>query len=257
MNPSKRLRSASPAFFVAASVLSAVTLLIGCGGTSGSTRTDSTTRPTTGFAELSTRRCPTFSGVELAQTPLNPTTVVPMSRVLGLTLTAYRDSAGTTLVAPNGYRCKAGIGTDGSETIEAYPKSLPVSPSNGLPPNLHTGPGVSLQSTPACQGCIASTICSLLPNAKVVREYRNEGALQCRPKPVREQVGRFGQNAVVFTDPPGVSGQGNPSGGSYPAYGVLAYSTYTGSTEVTCTLPRPEAEICPAIVSAALGSASR
>jgi len=56
---------------------------------------------------------------------------------------------------------------------------------------------------------------------------------------------------VVFEDPPGVTGDGNPSGGKYSANGVMTYYSKSdnGSWIDTCTLPEEEKALCKAALN--------
>jgi hypothetical protein len=57
---------------------------------------------------------------------------------------------------------------------------------------------------------------------------------------------------VTFEDPPGVKGDGRPSGGQYPADGVMTYhpsAQEDGSWQETCTLPASEKNICTAVLN--------
>ncbi len=99
---------------------------------------------------------------------------------------------------------------------------------------------------PACQDCVLTLVCPLFPN--VATALRSIG-LSCHVPPVTEQDSwRRGSpsspdgGAVAFVDPAHVKGTGYPSGGAYPARGILLYSPSTkgqpsaqASLE-TCTL---------------------
>jgi hypothetical protein len=75
--------------------------------------------------------------------------------------------------------------------------------------------------------------------------------------PAVEQVVRLGTHAVAFEDQPDVAGTGNPSGGPYPANGVVIYNnsnaTYPNAGEETCTLPEAQHSICTEILNDFLG----
>jgi hypothetical protein len=51
---------------------------------------------------------------------------------------------------------------------------------------------------------------------------------------------------VAFSDPPGVAGDGIPSGGQNPANGAMTYysADQNGSWLETCTLPAAEKDMC-------------
>ena len=56
---------------------------------------------------------------------------------------------------------------------------------------------------------------------------------------------------MAFTDPPGIKGTGQPSGGQYPANGVMTYhpSAQDGSWQETCTLPASEKDVCTVVLN--------
>jgi hypothetical protein len=162
-------------------------------------------------------------------------------------LAAYRNRAGTTLVAPKGWECQAGIGVDGNENISVYPRGK----DDPAEYPAHSGMVVSFQLTPACQGCIAEAVCALFPEAKVAQQYAAFGT-GCSAKPLREQVTHVSQATVLYFDPPKVEGTGVGSGGAVPSMGALSFSESLGARKVSCTLPPNRAEACVGIVSATL-----
>ncbi len=58
--------------------------------------------------------------------------------------------------------------------------------------------------------------------------------------PLREQVHRLRSNVTLFEDLPGVRGSGWPSGGSYPANGLVGIGEHGLVFRSTCTLPTSE-----------------
>ena len=56
---------------------------------------------------------------------------------------------------------------------------------------------------------------------------------------------------VAFEDPPGVNGTGQPSGGQYPADGVMTYHTSArdGSWQEACTRPASEKNVCTTVLN--------
>lgn len=200
---------------------------------------------------MRTQKCHTELATSLPPQPLTATTraALPVSVAEGLV--AYRDTAGTTIIAPKGWECDAGIGADGGELISAYP---PDHPDPAEPP-FGTGEVVSLQLIPACQGCIAEAVCALFPRAKVVLDYATIGSPTCRPKPLREQITHVSRATVMYVDPPNVEGTGTGSGGDVPSIGALSFSEGSGVRKVSCTLPADRAEACAAIVGATMFAA--
>jgi len=85
----------------------------------------------------------------------------------------------------------------------------------------------------------------------------------CSSRPARETViwsagspavTSSGYDAIGFADPPGVKGDGALSGGAYAARGVVLFA-WAGplrwrASDITCTLPAPDADLCTAILSA-------
>jgi hypothetical protein len=79
---------------------------------------------------------------------------------------------------------------------------------------------------------------------------------QCsRRRPPAEVVTQLSATAAGFEDPPGVVGDGFPSGGSQPANGVVIHhgpvpapGAETGLAE-TCTLPEAQRGLCTAILN--------
>jgi hypothetical protein len=235
-------------------VLLAITGLgAGCGGggnttfirEGGSTAGGEESRPAPAFAELPTERCKTLQGYRTSPVPLQAMTPTGVPASLGSkSLAAYRNTSGTTLVAPRGWQCRSTVGVDGSESIVVA--LIPVK-------NIfeeHPEEAVSLVSIPACVGCIAKRLCPIFPKAAPVRVYSPQ--LPCHVKPLRENAAIIGPYTATFEDPPKIKGQGFPSGGKNAAIGMLSYSKSSGFGQITCTLPTSMSAVCPAIASAGL-----
>jgi hypothetical protein len=67
-------------------------------------------------------------------------------------------------------------------------------------------------------------------------------------------VTRIAAYSVLFEDPPGVRGNGFPSGGPYPADSLLMVNAKTSSSSIaanqeTCTLPRAQHALCTMILN--------
>jgi hypothetical protein len=145
-----------------------------------------------------------------------------------------------SVLAPRAWKCVGTIGVDGSET-------LTVSPSGSLKPEQ----AVTVESIPACQGCIAGLVCSFFPN--VLKDWP---AMDCKKSPPTELVMHPNATTTFFEDPPGVAGAGNPSGGSYPANGVLIFDQSMGNrtglrpaAQATCTLPESDHALCTVVLN--------
>ena len=65
------------------------------------------------------------------------------------------------------------------------------------------------------------------------------------------------RRAVAFEDRPCVVGTGSPSGGPYPANGVVIYNSngtkYPNAGEETCTLPEAQHSTCADVLDDFLG----
>jgi hypothetical protein len=205
--------------------------------------------PEAAFAGLPTVKCHTIVGISRPAAALGARTEVAIPPSLAEGLSAYRDRAGTTIVAPSGWSCEAAIGVDGSEHVTAYPKG---EADPGQEPGA-SGPVVQLNIASACQGCQAEALCTLFPQAKPVASYyEGVGGEECPEKPLHEEVAYPSPETAMFTDPPHVKGSGTGSGGADPSLGALTYSEPFGVHKVSCTLPPPQAGVCAAIVAAAL-----
>jgi hypothetical protein len=192
-------------------------------------------------SKLKTKNCPTqaaFSGGRVRP----PASVSVSSPRSAGPLVAYAASNGTLLPAPPKWECTASVGVDGSETIGAGPAG---SVQGGNFPHLRQG-GPSVQATlvPACEGCIASLICSFFPQAGVVKVY--ESFDPCEDRPRGELRHRISRSAVLFVDPPGAAG----SGTALPTIGVTTYKRATGARQLNCTLPASEVNTCGAAIVA-------
>jgi hypothetical protein len=106
--------------------------------------------------------------------------------------------------------------------------------------------GLTLTAEPACVGCQADEACPLF-----AAFARGLGFPCSTGVPAREKVTRPDSHVALFEDPPGVFGDGWPSGGRDPANGVVGVkgSLNPGPHErsvyrSTCTLPAQDRSIC-------------
>ena len=177
-------------------------------------------------------------------------------------LSFYSDDARSLspLLAPRGWHCRVETGADGSGEIAVFPPSVASFRGD---PGAYAGQSIEAVVAlwlPACQGCVYSAVCKLVPAAV---SQLGEGMLPCPAKPPQEQDSWIRgtadsravptNDAVTFEDPSGVAGTGLPSGGMYPANGVVLYR-FNGigrgqaSTE-TCTLPMSQKVLCTTILN--------
>lgn len=170
-------------------------------------------------------------------------------------LSYYSDSTRSVLpiLAPRGWNCSAGVGADGTVAVDVFPSGTSNKRSDAQ--------GVYASAIPGCQGCISETACPLVPSAV-------EGSLSLyspcpykrpRAEEVRWAMGSpntpasdYTYDVVYFTDPPGVAGDGDPSGGPFTARGVLLFTNgpdiFTSASLETCTLPTHLAGLCTPIL---------
>jgi len=239
-------------FLVVLAGLMAALILVSCGvGDSAGAMSES--QPTSGpaghrLAVLQTRRCPTELSVRVSRPPLPVTvrTAIPPSFAQGLV--AYRDAAGTTLIAPKGWECEAGIGSDHSERVSAFPPGH----ENPAEPPFFPGQVVSLQLFTACKRCIAEGVCALFPKAGIVTKYGTLGGPSCPPGGLHEQVTRISPETAIFADPPGIEGTGTGSGGRAASFGALSFSEASGVRKVSCTLSSAPDHLCARMVGATM-----
>lgn len=164
-------------------------------------------------------------------------------------LAFYTDNEGLIeVIAPTGWTCSGLIAADGSSSIQVAPPGQPnISDESlkGLKAEL-----ITASQTSACVGCRESLACPLFVSA--ANDYQRAFQKSCpTTKPPSETETRITGNAVEFTDPPGVVGDGRPSGGAYPALGAMTYFedlSGDASWTVTCVLPPQDKSMCKAIV---------
>jgi len=160
------------------------------------------------------------------------------------------------LVGPKGWSCAASYGADGSGGLVAYPRGerVPQSWAAGWPlARTSAEAAIAGLESSACYSCTLAQACRLFPSAATA--WRSAGfGHACPARPAAESVVRVGAGIVIFEDPPGIHGDGLPSGGLYPANGVLTYhpGAPDGSWRETCTLPGSAKDECTALLNAFL-----
>lgn len=204
--------------------------------------------------------CPT----KFASTPPSTTAPLPTSEevsipaTLASELAVYSDTHGLMmLLGPKDWSCEAEYGEDGSGGVVIYPsgESVPQSWGAGwqLPASSTTEAIIGSQ-TSACQGCGAGQACRLFATA--ASDFQSDIGQPCPIRPASESVQPIGAGVVGFLDPPDVTGDGDPSGGLYPANGVMTYYSpnVDGSWVETCTLPGSQHALCTAALNAFVAS---
>jgi hypothetical protein len=174
-----------------------------------------------------------------------PATIhVRIARGEASALAFYSDNEGLIKVlAPTGWKCSAGIGADGSS-------SLSVSPPSGANSTGSALEAINASQTSACVGCRESLACPLFASAAL--DYLRTYVQICpTTRPASEHVTKINAHVVEFSDPPHVNGDAIPSGGAYPASGVMTYFAgprSDGSWTETCVLPRAESSTCKVVI---------
>jgi hypothetical protein len=165
------------------------------------------------------------------------------------------------VLAPAGWHCRVELANDGVVLLLVSPKPIP---SNDL--MLIGGatiraraPLILFYSSSICSGCIYGAACGAIAQ---VAKWRGFGP--CGEDPARQatdvtELRKSGKHvigeAVSFSDPPGVTGIGQTSGGKYAAVGAVLYAAYRrtffdeASLE-TCALPARMADICSTVTAA-------
>ncbi len=206
--------------------------------------------PATESAVLPLVACPTTYGVSPTSTDEIPSTVaesVPTD--LAGRLAVYTDGQGSMKVlGPTGWSCAANYGADGSGGVQVYP-------SGQSDPNDVRGPAGSAQGiigtqNGGCAGCALTQASPLFSAAADRCEAEFSGASQACPlRPAGESTEPIESGVVGFLDPPGVKGDGVPSGGQYPANGVMTFHTENPTSYLeTCTLPDSQHALCTAVL---------
>ena len=201
--------------------------------------------------------CQTSSGVTTttAALPGSVTVKVPAADAGANNLAVYSDEAGRLqLLGPTvGWTCTGSFGADGSGIMALAPVGTTVPLSNGtawhLPATSSTQAIVAMESgASTVQG--AELACPYFSAAKSTTQQSVGKA--CAAAPAAEQVAPISSTAVGFSDPPGVAGGGYPSGGQYPARGVVLYQskpTEPTASSATCTLTTAQQDLCAAVVT--------
>jgi hypothetical protein len=201
-------------------------------------------------AQLPLNVCKTSVGVS-SGTPANlPATLrVKIAPAYSTGLAVYSDNEGVIeVVAPVGWNCSALIGADGSSWVHVSPPGQ--APISGDSLSGTTAEAITALQTSACVGCRESLACPLFTSA--ANDYVQTFQKTCpTTKPSSETETEISGHVVEFTDPPGIVGDANPSGGTYSAQGVMTYFddlASDGSWTETCVLPPVDSSMCQAII---------
>ena len=205
-------------------------------------------------AQLPVDRCPTSYGIPRARDVDLPRHVAAqVTGSLSRGVSVFTDGLGTLdVVAPTGWGCTALDGDAGSSTLIVYPPGI-VPPSWGHVTSV--GRGMVATQTGSCVGCSLEVACPLFLAAE--HEYAALYREPCRhvasPAELRTDLSA---SRVLFVDPPGVTGAGQPSGGALVAYGAMLWhlpgARHPSAWLDTCTLPEVDRDLCVLSVRAFL-----
>jgi len=168
-------------------------------------------------------------------------TTLLVATPLAGSLAAYTDRQGyLTVVGPRGWNCAASYGADGSGGVSVFPRGASATSIEAI----------AGSETSVCYGCTTGRACVFFPAAAKAYPVAYQSACPAR-KPRRESTDRLSATVIAFEDPPFVKGEGIPSGGQFPANGVMTYlpGSYDGSYLETCTLPDNIHSTCTAILN--------
>ncbi|HTT91231.1 MAG TPA: hypothetical protein VMF65_16875 [Acidimicrobiales bacterium] len=201
--------------------------------------------------------CVTATGTTVGPKPMPATKVVNVPSQLVNKMAVYSDDQGDLyLLAPLGWACQASLGADGNDSIAVYPPGEVGTSQFALGHNWpKSAQAVTGDLLPSCYACFVGQACTFFPAAEhdLVQDYGQQ--LSCTPLPSGQDVSRLSSSVIAFEDPANVLGTGEPSGGVYPASGVVTFkdrvpSGAYGSAMETCTLPKTEHLMCNAAVQA-------
>jgi hypothetical protein len=214
----------------------------------------STTQTTTNPSGLVAVSLPLFScdttygiaGTKAARLPNYVREMIPRGN--SGKLAVFADAQGIMeLVGPSQWGCDASIGADGTSTLFISP--IGSTNHNGALASSSTSEQISGSQTSACVSCGLGQACPLF--AVAAQQYQTDYQQGCPSSaPASESITQLTANVVEFTDPPGVHGDGNPSGGAYAARGAMTFSSgqIVTSWMETCVLPANQQSLCSASV---------
>jgi hypothetical protein len=198
-------------------------------------------------AALRVVRCPVSLGAPNPTTVHLPRTVTARVADGAAGLVAFTDGAGAlVVVAPATWGCAAVDAVDGSATLSVFPPGI-ARPSWGGVAAIPEG--IVAIETGRCLGCSLETACPLFADA--ARAYERAYGVKCHA-PAGERERRLSPWRVLSYDPPGVRGEGGPSGGADAAYGAMLWHVprthALTAWQETCALPDSMRALCVAAV---------
>jgi hypothetical protein len=234
---------------------------------STTTAAAATATTTSGPVALPVVECPTTRGVQGSPPSVYPSSIaVSIDPSLAPQVAYYSDDTRSLapVMGPAGWSCGVEVGADGSTVVAIYPSAESGDFTSRLLPQPFTASSdqaVVAYSPSACQGCIYDLVCPLITDAGQQLGY-SQPCLGTKPDAESvdwlngspdSPISLSTSDQISFADPPGVSGDGTPSGGAYTANGVINYiynpSSEGSASSITCTLPDSQHTICSAILN--------
>jgi hypothetical protein len=197
---------------------------------------------------IAVESCPTAYGLpDETLPPIGASMTATLTQAVASQVRFY-SNGDLTVLGPRGWRCEAAVGADGSARMQVTPPGQAAASGSPSPDFV----AVTASSGGGCLGCVVLMACGLFPESLKLFD-----SLGCdATSPPDERVTRPMPRTVVFEDPPGVHGTGDPSGGRYRAIGFLIFddgseagaSGLPSALKVTCTLPDDLAPICDEVI---------
>ncbi len=178
-------------------------------------------------------RCPTTYGVEGTKPRPVPRRLIAHTAAALAGRLAFYSNGWVSLLGPRSWHCSGLVAADGNLSLSVLPPYVADVSRQAA--------ALTAFIPTACTGCVAVTACPFFPEARKINPR-----VGCPRIPARESIERRSAHAVAFDDPPRVRGTGNPSGGPYPAHGVVLFNgvirwtrdAYPAAAQETCTLLR-------------------
>jgi hypothetical protein len=194
--------------------------------------------------------CPTTYGITNPGPP-RPVILLPQPPDVTGSFASYTDALhNIVVIGPTGWNCRAVDAADGNISIMVTPPgTAPEDTSQRFIRDTREGIHAFLAS--AGTGSVPDLLCPVMPDLIGA----NWSGRPCQQKPPTETIIRDNPVAAEFYDPPGVVGDGAPSGGSYQAMGRVLENPAQGAepqgaAAVTCTLPpQPVGLLCDDVVA--------
>ena len=192
--------------------------------------------------------CPTTYALTNPGSP-GPVTLLPKPPDVSDSMAIYTDGLHIiAVIGPVGWNCHAIDAQDGNDSIMVTPPGTDaVAPSQAF--FRDTREGIHAFVASAGTGSVPFLLCPVMPDL-VDPTWTG---VPCPQPPAAETVIRDNAVAAEFYDPPGVVGDGAPSGGAYQAMGRMLEDPADGdepqgAAAVTCTLPQPMGLLCDAVI---------